>query len=359
LEVSAHSESIEASAHAKGDFFHDAVLDASDVDLREVYIDYTAGRFDFRLGRQIATWGVGDLLFINDVFPKDWVSFFSGRPLEYLKKGVDGFRTRYSSPAANAELFAIPFFTADDVPTPERFVLFDPFSSPSVRYEESPDGTVGDTELGLRLYRMLGQFDVSAHAYRGFWRTPSREPDTFPAPTRVAVFYPALSVFGMSAQGGALGGVLSLEAGYYHSEDDAEGDDAKIPNSQARFLAGHQQQVWADAVLGIQYYAEVMMDHAAYEGTLPAGFPDQGEYRDIATLRFEQLLLHQTWKLALMCFYSPTNHDFLLQPHVSYRFSDDLAATVGANVLGGEQGWTAFSQVDRNDHVYVSVRFDF
>jgi hypothetical protein len=44
----------------------------------------------------IITWGVGDLLFINDVFPKDWESFFSGRPPEYLKLGVDGALVTYS-----------------------------------------------------------------------------------------------------------------------------------------------------------------------------------------------------------------------------------------------------------------------
>lgn len=62
-----------------------------DVDLREAYLDYTTENCDFRLGRQFVTWGVGDLLFINDVFSKDYVSFFAGRPLEYLKIEVDGY----------------------------------------------------------------------------------------------------------------------------------------------------------------------------------------------------------------------------------------------------------------------------
>ncbi len=359
LDVSAWSESVEASLRVKGDFFHDAIENKFDIDLREAYIDYTTGSFDFRLGRQIATWGVGDLLFINDVFPKDWVSFFSGRPVEYLKIGVDGFRTRHSSDVVNVELIAIPFFTPDNVPTGERFFLFDPFSSVAAREEELPDATYGNTELGLRLYRKLGDLDVSAYAYRGFWRTPSMEPDTFVAPTRVTVFYPALSVYGVSGQGSALGGVLSLEAGYYDSRDDEDGDDPIIPNSQTRVLVGYQRQVREDAVLGVQYYAEVMEDRAAYRRTLPAGLPQQQKYRDIVTLRLEQLLEHQTWRLALMCFYSPADNDYLLQPQVAYKFSDDLAATVGVNLFEGEHNWTTFGQLDRNDNVYLSVRFDF
>ncbi|MBI2840173.1 MAG: hypothetical protein HYX75_17795 [Acidobacteria bacterium] len=54
--------------------------------------------------------GVGDLLFINDVFPKDWVSFFAGRPMEYLKVGVDGVRLRYTGSHVNGEILALPFF---------------------------------------------------------------------------------------------------------------------------------------------------------------------------------------------------------------------------------------------------------
>jgi hypothetical protein len=78
-----------AGFFVKADFFHDAVAEEADIEAREAYLDYGAGLFDLRIGRQIVTWGVGDLLFINDIFPKDYVAFFSGRPLEYLKVGSD------------------------------------------------------------------------------------------------------------------------------------------------------------------------------------------------------------------------------------------------------------------------------
>jgi hypothetical protein len=49
---------------------------------------------DVKLGRQILTWGTGDLLFINDLFPKDWESFFIGRDSEYLKGPSDALKRR-------------------------------------------------------------------------------------------------------------------------------------------------------------------------------------------------------------------------------------------------------------------------
>ena len=359
LDLSVRPESIEAALRVKGDVLHDALAGTFDLDLREAYVDYTAGDFDVRLGRQIATWGVGDLLFINDVFPKDWVSFLSGRPLEYLKIGASGFRTRYSSSVANAELLLIPFFEPDNLPTPDRFVLFDSLASVPTRDEERPATTYANTELALRVYRKIANADVSLYAYRGFWRTPGLKPDSFASPTRVTVLYPHLSVYGMSAQVSALRGVLSFETGYYQSRDDEDGGDPTTPNSQARVLVGYQRQLWEDSNLAVQYYAEIMQGHAAYQKSLPAGFPAQKAYRDVITLRLEQLLEHHTWKLSLMSFYSASDHDYLVQPQASYTFSDNLAATVGANIFGGRRDWSFFGQFDANDNVYLSVRFDF
>ena len=211
----------------------------------------------------------------------------------------------------------------------------------------------------MRVYRKIAAVDVSLYAYRGFWRTPALRPDSFASPTRVAVLYPHLSVYGMSAQGSALRGVLSFETGYYRSRDDGDGVDPTIPNSQARVLIGYQRQLRQDSNLAIQYYAEVMQSHAAYRKFLPAGYPAQKAYRDVITLRLEQLLEHQTWKLSLMSFYSASDHDYLVQPQASRTFSDNLAATVGANIFGGRRDWSFFGQFDANDNVYLSVRFDF
>ncbi len=41
---------------------------------------------NLKIGRQVFTWGTGDYLFINDLFPKDYESFYIGRDDEYLKR---------------------------------------------------------------------------------------------------------------------------------------------------------------------------------------------------------------------------------------------------------------------------------
>jgi hypothetical protein len=358
LDIFGWAERIEASGLVKADLLHDSVTGDFDVDLREAYLDYTAGDFDFRLGRQIITWGVGDLLFINDVFPKDWVSFFAGRPLEYLKLGVDALRVGYSSVPINAELVLTPFFREDNLPSSNRFSFSDPFAHAAVRIEEETASTAENTEVALRLYRRAGGFDLSAYAYRGFWRAPGMEVDDPASPSVVTTFFPELSVYGASAQGGAAGGVVSLEAGYYHSRQDESGEDARIPNSRVIFLGGYQRQIGEDFQLGLQYYGEVMEDYQSYRDSLPAGFSAQKEYRDIVTLKLEKFFLYQTLLISLFAFYSPGESDCLVRPRITYRFTDRFSSTLGANVFGGS-GATVFGRLDDDDNVYIWARFDF
>ena len=348
-----------AEVRVKLDGLHDAVTGEADIDLREAFLDYSTGDLDFRLGRQITTWGVGDLLFINDVFPKNWVSFFSGRPLEYLKLGVDGLRARYSSSIVNTEMLVIPRFEPDTLPTPARFFLHDDFRAVAVRARVLPDTGLQNPEVAIRLYRGIAGFDVSAYFYRGFWRAPGQRPDDPDSPTLVTQIFPPLSVNGLSAQGQAWGGVVSLEAGYYDSRGDRGGTDPAIANSQALFLAGYEKQLYEDFTVGIQYFAEIMMDFAAYKRALPAGFAQKRKYRDIVTLRLTRFLKYQTWQLSLFVFYSPAEHDYLFRPRVTYRVSDNLTVAMGANLFGGKKTTTFLGQFGRDDNAYLTLRYDF
>jgi hypothetical protein len=359
LDIYAWADATDASAQIKTDFLHDALTREFDVDIREAYFDYSTGSIDLRLGRQIVTWGVGDLIFINDVFPKDWVSFFSGRPLEYLKSGVDGVRTRYYTSFLNFDFVAIPRFDPDRLPTPDRFFLYDPFATIGNRSELLPDTGYENTELALRLYRRFLGFDTSFYAYRGFWRSPGVILNDPANPTGVTYFYPELSVFGMSAQGNGFGGLLSLEGGYYDSRDDRRGTNPLVSNSQFRFLVGYQRQLSENVNLGLQYYTEIMADHEAYLDSLPEGSPEQEEYRDTVTLRLERFLKYHTWKITFFGFFSPAERDYLLQPSIFHKFSDEFALTFGANIFGGEEKTSFLGQFDRNDNVYLSARFDF
>ena len=343
----------------KSDFYHDWVEENWALDFREGYLDFADDRFGLRVGRQIFTWGVGDLLFINDTFPKDWEAFYSGRPLEYLKLGVDSIRLDVYSDVVSIEAIAIPFFESDNLPSSGRFHFFDPYPTIVNRDTDKPDTTFNNIEYALRLYRYIGDFDVSVYGYKGFFRAPGMKADSFSSPSTISHFYPELAVYGLSLQRGALGGVVSAEFGYYDSRDDRNGNDPGIDNSQSRFLAGYQKAFPNDFTVGIQYYGELMHKYSQYKNNLPSAFAKRTQLHQYITLRLTKLLKYQTLKFSLFSFYSPDDDEFLIMPEVSYNFTDNLQGILGANIFDGSRTNTALGQHDKNDNIYVTVRYSF
>ncbi|HLE66646.1 MAG TPA: DUF1302 family protein, partial [Burkholderiales bacterium] len=173
-------------------------------EVREAFVDHTAGAFDVRVGRQVITWGLGDLVFVNDVFPKDHEALFAGRPLEYLKRGVDAIKLGAYPELASFEFVIAPSFRESRIPDARRFHLFDPMPAVTNRATDKP----GQGEWGLRAYRDIAGYDAAVYLYRGFQRTPSMRPDNLAAPTRITFFHPELSVIGASLSGRAGSGVL-------------------------------------------------------------------------------------------------------------------------------------------------------
>ena len=347
------------SFFVKTDLAWDHLDDKEDLELREGTINYTATAWDLKLGRQMVTWGLGDLVFINDVFPKDYEAFFSGRPLEYMKKGVDGVKIGLYPDIASFEVIAIPLFTANHFPDSGRFWLYDPLPGVTNRQTEEPGASLDNTEVAVRAYRDVADFDVSLYGYRGFYRQPAMLPDSADAPTRLTLWYPKLAVYGASLQGSALDGVVSLEVGYYDSRDDRDGGDPMIPNSQARLLIGYQRQFWEDFTVSVQYYGERMLDYGNYTATLPPGMPAEKRLHDLISVRLTQLLMHQTVKLSLFAFRGLSSADYFINPEIKYNFTDHIWGALGVNLFGGGEPWTQFGQLDRNDSIYFQTRYEF
>ncbi|HAS17548.1 MAG TPA: hypothetical protein DCR39_06615 [Nitrospiraceae bacterium] len=337
----------------KIDFVHDSISDEDRIDIREGYIDYRSTNFDIRVGRQIITWGAGDLLFINDIFPKNYSALFSGQPLEYLKIGSDAAKISAYSDIVSAELVIMRFFEPYTFPDPERFFLYSPMM---VKGEDRPGKEIDNTEIALRLYRQVGRFDTSLYVYKGFYKIPGMKPLSS---TEAVLIYPELSVYGFSMQGYFANGVLSLEGGYYDSMDDKDGDDPTITNSTARYIAGYSKQLWTDFTASAQIYGEYMQEYDKYEDYHPPEFPKTDRLHQLITIRFNQMLKYNTLRLSLFSFYSPDDEDYFIIPEVRYNITDSMWTTVGLNIFGGEDSTTFFGQLGKNDNFYATIRFEF
>ncbi|MHC4334433.1 MAG: hypothetical protein ACYSUV_11885 [Planctomycetota bacterium] len=271
----------------KGDAVGDLVTEEADFDTREAYIFTRPLDFmDLKTGRQILTWGTGDLVFINDLFPKDWQSFFIGRDVEYLKAPSDAVKASFFSGWANLDIAFTPQFDPDRYITGERISYWNSnldrlAGRDAIIHTDKPNCWFEDFELAARLYKNINNYEYALYGYHGFWKSPGGLNET-----KTQAIFPDLNVYGTSVRGTAGKGIGNLEFGYYESADDQSGSDGLINNSELRFLVGYTQEVGKDFTAGVQYYLEHMLDYDRQSARHDAAFDKAADEPEPSVLGF-------------------------------------------------------------------------
>ncbi len=350
-----------ASLSFKGDFTVDEYFDGkTDFDLRELNFSLTPFDFmDLKAGRQILTWGTGDYLFVNDMFPKDYRSFFIGRDDEYLKKPSDALKTSFYPAWGNVD-FVVSAFRSNTTPKGDRLSFYDSFQggivgTSSDRLLSGPGLSLSNNEYAVRYYRSLGSNELAVYYFNGFDKNPTSYQDE----AARELFYRRLDVYGWSLRGPFAGGIGNVEFGYYNSRQDSNGDNRLIANSMIKFLSGYTKDLGNDLKIGFQHLYEQRLD---YDNYLANRFPTDllfDESRHLLTQSISKLFKNQTVRVSLFNFYSPTDNDGYARPAVSYDVTDQWKVTFGGNFPWGENDMTEFGQMKRNKNIFLRARYSF
>ncbi|MDD5725631.1 MAG: hypothetical protein PHX28_05750 [Candidatus Omnitrophica bacterium] len=346
----------------KGDFTLDEYFAGrTDFELREANFSFTpVPLMDVKAGRQVLTWGTGDYLFINDAFPKDYVSFYAGRDDEYLKMPSDAVKISLYPEQVNIDFIVIPHFTPNNMPDGDRLSFYDSFQGgisgrDSERYLEKPGHQGKNLEYAGRLYRNFGSTEAAVYLYRGFDKTAR----SYKNEAARELYYERQDIYGASLRGEFLGGIGNIEGAYLRSPEDPRGDNRLIENSSVRFMAGYEKDLGNDLKAAFQYYYEEMLDYPAYRRSLLPEDVVYDEYKHIITQRITKLYKNQTVKVSLFNFYSPSNQDGYLRFSVEYDITDQWKITSGVNIPWGVDDYTDFGQMKKNKNIYLRVRYSF
>jgi hypothetical protein len=344
----------------KGDLVGDTVEEKAYAELRELSFAFSPLDFmDLKIGRQALTWGTGDLLFINDLFPKDWKSFFIGRDDEYLKAPSDSIKASLFFDLFNIDVVYSPVFNASQYVDGTRLSYWNSMLGRTAGRDFILDDIernsyFKDDEFAVRLSKNIGGMELGFYGYDGFWKTPEGLD-----PKESKLWYPELSAYGASTRGALWGGIGNLEVGFYDSRDDPDGDNPLVRNSEIRTLAGFERELAHDFTGGFQYYQEWIQKYDSYKSTLPAGTAPKDEFRHVFTLRLTKLLMNQNMRLSLFTYYSPSDQDGYIRPKVHYKVSDQWAVETGVNIFVGKDDYTFFGQFQDNTNAYASLRWSF
>jgi hypothetical protein len=367
LELSHYGSAI--TWQLKTDFYWDGVLEQNGIDLeqgqgwadlREAYgLGTPAAWMDLKVGRQVLTWGTGDLVFINDLFPKDWQSFLIGRDTTYLKAPSDAV---YASPFpswANIDVVYTPRFDADRYIRGERISYFNPLfgqvtGQNAILETEIPSEWFEDDELAVRIYRNVKGWELAAYYYDGFWKSPGGF-----NPINGKARFPSLRTVGASARGSLAGGVFNAEIGWLESKEDKDGADPFVNNSELRWLLGYEMELATNFTGSFQYYAEQTQDYDGYLAGLPNPELAKEEIRHNLTARFTYFAFNQNLELSLFLYGSPNESDIYLRPRLNYKVNQDMAVFIGGNLFHGADSHTFFGQFEDATNLYAGWRLSF
>ena len=344
----------------KTEIIADDVADEINIESREAYLAFSPlSNIDIRAGRQVLTWGTGDLLFLNDLFPKDWQSFFSGREMEYLKAPSDAIKVSTFSKSLNMDIVWSPEYDSDNYLTGERFSFFNPligqtFAAPPKINPEFPGNNLADSETALRLYRNINANELAFYAYHGF----NKQPRAFD-PLSGKLFFPEWQVYGASVRSPLAGGIGNMEFAWHRSMEDQEGSNPLIPNGEIRFLIGFEKEVISKLNLGLQYYLEHIQDHNNLILNSPAPQFEPEENRSVITLRLNYRALQDKLTTSFFSYYSPTDDDYYLIPSLTYRANDLFTIEGGANIFNGKENYTFFGQLEENSNIFTRIKLSF
>ena len=345
----------------KADLIKDTFSEETEIDFREGYVWlYPSPNFEVKAGRQILTWGTGDLVFINDLFPKDYQSFFIGRDQEYLKAPTNALKFSFFPKGAIVDLVVMPTFTADQYITGERLAYFNQNNGQLAKQDfsqnvENPEQDWGNSELALRIKNNYRGHELAFYSYRGFHKQPTAK-----SLSSQKMIFPRLNVYGVSWRSRLLGGITNAELGYYDSKADDNGTKATIPNDYFKWLVAYKRDLGNDWTLGLQYYVEQMQDYNNYKASLPSGYQYlKDENRQVTTLRLTKELYRKTLKLDLFSFYSPSSEDGYLRPTLSYDWTDNINVALGGNIFFGTEHYTKFGFMEDNSNLYARLRYSF
>ncbi|MFA6357999.1 MAG: hypothetical protein WCY09_04970 [Candidatus Omnitrophota bacterium] len=346
----------------KGDFVLDEYFQTTgSYDVRDLNLAFSpASILDIKVGRQVLTWGTGDYIFINDLFPKDYVSFYIGREDEYLKKPSDALRLSLYPKEVNIDFVLIPYFTPNTMPDGDRVSFFDSFQG-GITGRDTDNNAVKpalqakNMQYALRLYRTFGSTEGAFYYFNGFDPSPRSYLDE----QNHQLFYERLDAYGASVRGPFMGGIGNVEMGYLHSRQDAEGDNRLIENSMLKWLLGYEKDLGNDLKVGAQYLFEQKLNYSEYKAALLSSDYFWDEYRHVLTQRITKLYKNQTVMLGLFNFWSPSDKDGYLRLSAAYDISDQWKLTVGFNLPWGEDDNTDFGMMKKNKNAFMRVRYSF
>ncbi len=350
------------------------------LDLKEAWVDFAAGSFDFRIGKQILAWGLADGSNPTDNVNARHVGTRLVSTLDEQKMGTLAANAVYNLPGnlGTVQGLFMPVSVPNDMSSLAMDMTIPGVIHLVIKEDEAPALALKNFEGGLRGLLYLGQVSCSASWLSYLDRYPDFHTSFtfgFPPLVTLSPYHSRVNQFGLDAAW--LPGGLDLRTEWALTlTADAEGSDPGIKNS---YVSGVVQasKSFLDGGLSVSlaWAPRFVLDHQAVTagGTTTADMLAQynGQayaVEHVGTLRLAGKLLGETLQPEAMVLAELEARDYLTTFSLAYNLADGLNLKGGAAFYGSfraagdpEREWGTFSNsrtIDK-DYVYLELRYSF
>lgn len=362
----------------------------SETDIREAYVTIYPGNFEFRLGKQIISWGRTDGFNpTNNLTPKN---YFIRSPREddmdmgnFLLSG-----TYNLSPKLRIEGIWVPKY---------RYSIyrFDLFRMPEyVKFSESswPETNLENSSYAAKFEFLLDRVDGSVSWFSGFDPMPGILPGALPAlpaeDFQLEMYSRAFRQQSLGADLAFTAGAFNIrtEAGYRMINDD-DRDAVYAPDDDIRFVVGLDRS-FGNVMILMQYMGQYVFDYQPMPviGGIPdidpamltdptflamigpmlgneiAGFNRiiHGQTEELShsiLLRPSVSMLHETLNLELAGIVNISTEEWNLMPKLTYQLNDNIKISLGGQYFDGPEN-TAYDLIAPVfNGMFAELRYSF
>ncbi|QSA95688.1 DUF1302 family protein [Methylococcus sp. EFPC2] len=335
-----------------------------DFSIRETYLDFSAGDWDFRVGRQHIIWGEMVGLFVADVVSAKDLRQFILPDFDLLRIPQWAIRSEYFHADLHAEFVWVPVPTVNDIGKVGS--EFYPFTTPdisgfrTITYDDkAPSQTLGNSAYGVRTSYLKNGWDASLFYYS----TPELSPSfrrTVRESEAVITFTPIhkrIQQFGVTmAKDISRTAVFKAEAVYSMgrplSVTDQRDSDGLVGQDILDYIAGidYTLEELENTRFNIQFFQSVITD---WHRDVVADRVDSG-----VSFLFSTRALHPKLEPEVLYVHGFNHNDWMLQTKLTWEFTTNWRWVNGIDAFGGgRQG--VFGQYNEKDRIYSELRFSF
>lgn len=318
--------------------------DATDLELRELFVDTTLGDTFLRLGKQQVVWGQADGIRVLDlVNPLSYREFILP---SYEDRRIPLWTVNAEVPVGSSllQLLWIPDQTYDDLPeagapfamTAPSLVPRRPTGIPvTVREPERPDDPIGDSDVGARLTTFVEGWDLSLNYLYHYHDQVIPFREATGAGVVVTPRYERSHLIGGTFSNAFGSTTLRGEVGYntdrYFVTADAADADGVSRSDELAYVLGLDYNGLTDTLVSGQLFQSVLTDRE------PGVVRDRVE--TTLTLLVRRTFLNQVVTAEALAIHNLNNGDGVVQLDLDYLLRSNVSLSLGADQFyGGSDG---------------------